>query len=252
MRTSTSLRAALLCAALTTPTPLLAQDSTAGIHRIDTRGTPSEFARRSSGELSFIQSRPTGAFAQNIGFGYGGNAAYLFRLDNAGVLSLRADLGFLGYGSESVRKPLSSTIGGRITVKVSTDNYIVPVSIGPQLTWPRGAVRPYVNAGVGGQFFYTQSSVDGDETGLSQFSTTNQHDQTSSWVAGGGVYVPVSTKRVDAQLDFGVRYFATGHAQYLRPGSIQDLPNSQILITPLESDTHMMLVHLGVKLGVGR
>lgn len=250
MRMSTFARAALFCAALTPP--LLAQDSAAhSPPAMPSRG-PNLFERRSSGEFTFIQSRPTGAFSDNIGFGYGGNAAYLFRLDRQGFLSLRADAGFVGYGSESKRVPLSPTIGGRITVKVSTNNYIVPVSFGPQLTWPRGRVRPYVNAGLGGQFFFTQSSVDGSNTEGSDFSTTNQHDQTLSWVAGGGVYLPVATRKIDAELDLGVRYFATGHAQYLRPGSIQDLPNSQILITPLESDTHMMLVHLGVKLGVGR
>lgn len=251
MRTSTFTRAALVCAALTTP--LVAQDSSAVCcGRQAGSGQPSAFARRSEGEFSVIQSRPTGAFGHNVGLGYGGNAAYLFRLDNEGVLSLRTDVGLLQYGSESKRVPLSPTIGGRITVKVSTDNNVVPVSFGPQLTWPRGSVRPYVNAGIGGQFFFTQSSVDDDGADISGLSTTNQHDQTLSWIAGGGVYVPVYMKHVDAQLDFGVRYFATGHAQYLRPGSIQDLPNSQIAITPLESDTHMLLVHVGVKISAGR
>lgn len=251
MRISTFTRAAIVCVALTSP--LVAQDSS-GVccGRADGAKQPSFFARRSQGEFTVIQSRPTGDFGQNIGLGYGGNAAYLFGLDDAGLLSLRADVGFLQYGSESKTVPLSPTIGGRITVKVSTDNYIVPVSFGPQLTWPRGSVRPYVNAGVGGQFFYTQSSVDNDGTDNSNISTTNQHDQTLSWVAGGGVYVPVYMRHVDALLDIGVRYFATGHAQYLRPGSIQDLPNSQIAITPLESDTHMLLVHVGVKIAAGR
>src|SRR5581483_1969288 len=205
MRNSILSRAALLCAALATAmaTPLVAQDSTPS-----RQGQHSEFARRSEGEFSFVQSRPTGAFADNVGFGYGGNAAYLFHLDDAGVLSLRADLGCLGYGSESQRVPCPST--GRVTLKVSTDNYIVPVSIGPQLTWPRGTIRPYANAGLGEQFFFTQSSIDGTDGDGSAFSTTNQHDHTMSWVAGGGIYVPLYMKRVDALLDVGVRYFATG------------------------------------------
>jgi hypothetical protein len=48
---------------------------------------------------------------QNIGFGYGVDGAYQFRLDKAGAISIRGDLGFLGYGRESFHVPLSSTIG---------------------------------------------------------------------------------------------------------------------------------------------
>lgn len=232
--------------------PLAAQDSAACICRTHRdEGPPSEFALRSAGEFTAIQNRPTGEFGDNIGFGYGANAAYLFHLDRAGIMSLRADLGFIDYGNESKRVPLSSTIGGRIQVKVSTTNYIIPISAGPQLTWPTGSVRPYVNAGVGEQFFVTQSSVGnaGDADGL---STTNQHDHTRTWVAGGGVYVPVYARRLSVMLDAGVQYFTGGRAQYLRPGSIVDLPNSQIQITPLESETHMLVVRLGMVLGAVR
>jgi hypothetical protein len=80
-------------------------------------------------------------------------------------------------------------------------------------------------------------------------STTNQHDATKSWVAGGGVYVPLYSRRVNVMLDAGVQYFTGGHAQYLRPGSIVDLPNAQIQINPLESDTHMLVVRVGVRVG---
>ena len=215
-------------------------------------GPPSEWARRSAGVFSIIQSRPAGQFSDNIGFGYGGNAAYAFSLDRRGILSLRADVGFIDYGNESKHVPLSPTIGGRIQVKVSTDNYIVPISIGPQLTWPTGSVRPYVNAGFGGQFFFTQSSIDNTNGSSSNFSTTNQHDQTHAWVAGGGVYIPIHSNRVNMMLDAGVQYFTGGRAQYLRPGSIVDLPNSQIQVNPLESDTHMVVVRLGVRVGAVR
>ena len=143
--------------------PLVAQDSACDCRRQRPDGPPSEFALRSSGSFSFVQSRPLGGLAENIGFGYGLNAAYLLRLDRSGALSLRTDLGFAEYGSESMRVPLSSSIGGWIQVKVSTDNYIVPVSIGPQLAVPSGLIRPYINGGIAAQFFFTESSVEGDD-----------------------------------------------------------------------------------------
>jgi hypothetical protein len=135
-------------------------------------------------------------------------------------------------------------------VKVSTNNYIVPLSIGPQLAMPRGLIRPYVNAGIAAQIFFTESGVEGSDDGFDFANTTNQHDWTSAWVAGGGVYVPIYTKKMSVLIDAGVQYFGAGHARYLRPGSIQDLPNAQILITPLESETRLALVHIGVRLGL--
>lgn len=247
MLVSRFVRAALI--SIAAASPLFAQDSTCSTC---TRRevAPSEFARRSSGSFSFMQSRPLGGLAENIGLGYGLNAAYLFRLDQKGYLSLRADLGFVQYGSESMRVPLSPTIGGRIQVKVSTDNNIVPMSIGPQLSIPTGPIRPYVNAGIGGQAFFTESHVDGSDDDSDFAHTTNQHDWTSSWVAGGGVFVPLYMKKLSVLLDIGVQYFGSGHARYLRPGSIQDLPNSQIQITSFESDTRLALVHLGVRIGL--
>jgi opacity protein-like surface antigen len=228
-----------------------AQDTTVCVCRTQQRHEFSEFARRSSGSLAIIQSRPMGGLKDNIGFGYGGSGAYLFRLDHAGALSLRADVAFVDYGHESMRVPLSPTIGGRIQVKVVTSNYIVPVSIGPQLMWPTGHLRPYVTAGIGGQFFYTESRIDGSDGSSDALSTTNQSDGTAAWVAGGGLYVPVTNKSgVNASLDLGIQYINGGRAQYLRPGSIEDLPNAQIRITPRESETRMTLIRLGVRIGL--
>jgi opacity protein-like surface antigen len=245
MSVSRFARAALI--GIAAASPLAAQDTTC----IDcTRREPSELARRSSGSFAFVQTRPLGGLAENIGFGYGLNAAYLLRLDQKGFLSLRTDLGITQYGQESMRVPLSSTIGGRIQVKVSTDNYIVPMSIGPQLQVPTGPIRPYINGGIGAQAFFTDSHVDGSDDDHDFAHTTNQHDWTSSWVAGGGVFVPLYMKKMSVLLDLGVQYFGSGHARYLRPGSIEDLPNAQIRITSFESDTRLALVHLGVRIGL--
>jgi opacity protein-like surface antigen len=135
-------------------------------------------------------------------------------------------------------------------VKVSTDNYIVPLSIGPQLAVPKGWIRPYVNGGIAAQLFFTESGVEGTDDHYDFANTMNQHDWTSTWVAGGGVYIPVYTKKMSVLIDVGVQYFGPGHARYLRPGSIEDLPNAQIRITPLESETRLALVHIGVRLGL--
>lgn len=240
--------AGLLC--LTVAANLAAQDSSSCMCRPRHEHVPSEFELRSSGSLTFVQTRPIGALARNINFGYGVNGAYLFRLDHTGVLSLRAEAGFTGYGSESERVPLSPTIGGRVQVNVVTTNYMVPMSIGPQLTRTTGRIRPYVNVGIGGQLFFTQSNVEGASDEDHFANTTNQSDWTSAWVVGGGIYLPVYDGHTKVLVDLGVQSYNGGHARYLRPGSIQDLPNSQVQITPFDSDTRMAVVRLGFRVGL--
>src|SRR4051812_24329589 len=74
----------------------------------DSTSTPkplSNFARRFSYTVSVIHSRPQGELARNVDLGYGINGAAMFRLDDAGVFSLRGDLGALQYGN--VSRPLT-------------------------------------------------------------------------------------------------------------------------------------------------
>jgi opacity protein-like surface antigen len=207
----------------------------------------SEWVRRSAVNLSFVQSRPQGAFGHNVGIGYGVDGAYLLRIDGAGVWSLRANVGIISYGDESRRTALSEAVGGRVNVDVRTSNYLIPVSIGPQVAWQTGPVRPYANAGLGGLGFITESHVQGTSDVNAVASTTNHSSFAGSWVLGGGVYVPLSVRARQVQLDLGVQYFNGRNTRYLAPGSIIDLPGAQIAVTPLESATHTAIVRFGVR-----
>lgn len=243
---ASSVARAVLFLALTTVTAA-AQDSTA---REPVDHGPSELAKRSAASLTFIQSRPQGAFGQNVGLGYGVDGAYLLRLDDAGIVSLRVSAGIVSYGDESRRTALSESVGGRVLVDVKTSNYIAPLSVGPQLTWPSGWFRPYVNAGVGGQAFFTESHLEGTGDNSAFASTTNHSSFASAWGMGGGVYMPIYYGKTNVQLDLGVQYFNGGRARYLAPGSITDLPAAQISVTPLESATHLVIVRFGARIGV--
>jgi len=242
---STVTRAALLLAIAASASA--AQDSTA--YRSTNRG-PSELARRSAGSITVVQSRPQGAFGRNVGLGYGLDGAYLLRLDDAGVWSLRLSAGIISYGGESRRTPLSESVGGRVLVDLKTDNYIAPMSIGPQLTWPTGSIRPYVNAGVGGQVLFTQSRLESTSDHTAFASTTNHSSFAPAWSVGGGVYMPVYAGKTKVQLDLGMQYLNGGRTQYLAPGSITDLPGAQTAVTPLESATHLVIVRFGARIGL--
>lgn len=207
----------------------------------------SQLLRRSAFNLGVVQSRPQGAFGKNVGIGYGIDGAYLLRLDAAGIWSLRANVGVIRYGDESRRTALSEAVGGRVNVQVTTSNYLIPVTIGPQIAWPTGPVRPYAHAGIGGLGFITESEVQGTDSFTSIASTTNHSSFVGSWVAGGGLYVPLSVGPRQIQLDLGAQYFSGGRTRYLAPGGIVDLPNARIAVTPLESATHTVVMRIGVR-----
>jgi hypothetical protein len=244
MFTHRGFKAAGLTAALATSAAAQMANAQAGDRAV------SDFVRRSSVSFAVNQTRPQGALGRNIGFGYGLSGAYLFRLDPNGIISLRADAAAVEYGNEWKQAPFSETVGGRVKVNVRTTNYIVPMSVGPQLAWPSGPIRPYVNAGVGAQAFLTESDVEGTDAFNVIALSTNQSDVALMWVAGGGIYVPVVPGLNKVQLDLGMQYVNGGRARYLAPGSIVDLPGGDVRISSLESATRLVKLHIGVRIGL--
>ena len=189
---------------------------------------------------------PRGAFRDNVRQGFGADAFFRWNFDRRGILSLRTDAGFLGYGRETKRVPLSGTIGGRILVDLTTSNSIVHAGIGPQLSAPDGPFRPYVNGGIGFSYFFTQSSVEGSSNNNESFaSTTNYDDVTLSLTSGAGVLIPVGL-RGDVALDLGVQYQNNGQVSYLRKGGIVDLPNGGIQLNPIQSEANLLTFRVGV------
>lgn len=223
-----------------------AQDSSAtGRSRLLRR-----FLQRSSVDITVSQARPQDALARNIGLGYGVSGAYLYQLDSRGIWSLRADAAALAYGNDVKRSAFSETVGGRVQVNTRTTNYIVPVFVGPQLSWPTGAVRPYVHAGIGAQTFVTESSVEGMYDQLDLASSVNLSDATFVWVTGGGVHIPITRRTTRAQIDLSMQYLAGGRARYLAPGSITDLPGGATRVSAFESNTHYVMMRAGVRFGL--
>ncbi|HUQ21228.1 MAG TPA: hypothetical protein VM099_16530 [Gemmatimonadaceae bacterium] len=201
---------------------------------------------------NLVLSQPKGEFANNIDNGFGADGFGLMRIDRAGILSLRADIGGSQYGSETL--PGGYIYGGRIGVDVETTNAIFWGGIGPQLTVPVGRIRPYANAQIGFMNFSTTSSVRGTGAyeGETFASTENQSDATHAWIFGGGVYVPFTGNLSMLAIDAGAKYFTGGRASYLREGSIQDNADGSVTITPLHSKTDLVTWHVGVSYTIPR
>jgi opacity protein-like surface antigen len=200
------------------------------------------------GELT--AASPQGEFRDYVSSGWGGGMHYLLRADRDGWLALRVDASILNYGHERQRVLLSNTVGGRITLDLTTDNNIAFVGAGPQLGVPTGAVRPYVNGFAGVSYIFTESSVGGSSSGDSFASSTNFDDASFAYGAGGGLYIPLSHRRHPVSLDAGVTYRHNGAAEYLREGDITDNSDGSITLHPVFSETNLLTFHLGVSVGL--
>lgn len=195
-------------------------------------------------------AQPVGEFKNYVNSGWGGSGHLLLRVDRAGVLSLRADVGYLVYGHE--RKRVSLPNAGRVQFDVTTRNNILTYSIGPQLAIPSGPIRPYLHAMAGGSYFYTESSVGGSSDENDFASTRNFGDNVPSYGYGGGVFVPLAIRNALVGLDLGARFVRNGHTRYLREGGITDLPDGGYAVSPIESETNLVVYHIGVSVGVRR
>jgi hypothetical protein len=202
-------------------------------------------------DISLQYAQPVHGFADNIRQAWGVNSSLSHHFRAVPAIGLRGDVSYLNYGNERQRVPLSNTVN-RVLVQMNTSNNIVVVSGGPELAVPSGPVRPYVHGFAGYSYFFTQSSVGDDNNGGSFASTTNYDDGGLAVGAGGGLRVPLSTRRTDVAIDAGARFTRNGERSYLRSGDIIDEADGSLTFTPRFSDADYWTYYLGVSLTFGR
>lgn len=199
--------------------------------------------------LDLLVASPTGEFAENVGTGGGLGLHGRLAFDDAGIFSLRGDLGFINYGNETIR--ICVTQPCRVTGDLTTSNNIFFLGVGPEIGAGTGGARAYANASAGFAYFSTTSSVEGaNNQGQPFASSTNFDDVTFAWMAGGGVQFRVSSGRTPVYLDLGARYHGNGEAEYLRKGDIDDRPDGSVVINPRRSETNLWTFRLGVSVGL--
>jgi hypothetical protein len=206
-------------------------------------GEPGNFRFQAGGHLAL--AFPQGQFADFVDLGYGLGGWVAVNLDRQGTVALMLDGNFLVYGHQTTRRPLSPTVPF-ITVDVSTSNNIYSLGFGPLITLGDGVIRPYFSATAGFSYFVTESSVKGSNNTDSFAQSTNFDDFTFAWTAGGGLRIQVSHGRSPVFIDMASVYHRNGQASYLREGSITDNGNGTITIRPIQSETNLLLVKLGV------
>ena len=199
---------------------------------------------------TLIVALPTGELADHIDGGVGAAFNGHFNLVSSGALRLRLDGGFIQYGHETREVCFSNTVGCRIRLDLHTENNIAFGSIGPELAFPSGPVRPYVNAGIGFSYFATSSRLDGVNDEESFADTQHLDDGSLAFTSGGGLYIPVSVKNTPVAIDLSARYHRNGTVSYLREGDIHDNPDGTISFTPLRTRADLVTLQLGVSVGI--
>jgi hypothetical protein len=195
-----------------------------------------------------LVAQPVGEFKNYVNSGFGGGGHLLLRADRRGVLSMRVDAGYVVYGHERERVSLQEI--GRVQFDVTTTNNILTYSAGPQLMVPTGPIRPYAHAFVGGAYFFTESSVSGSDEDYGFASTRNLSDNVPSYGYGGGIFIPFAVRNALVGLDVGARFIRNGHTRYLREGGITDLPGGGSVLSPIESETSLIVYQIGVSAGL--
>jgi hypothetical protein len=199
-----------------------------------------------------IVSEPQGQFAESVGTAPGLALNVRYSPPGTGGFGLRADFGFIRYGSNTQPACFSVTVGCRIQLDVVTANDILLFNLGPEWVLPGGPVKPYLTGNVGLAHFYTHSYLRGvdehDEDGFGE--TTNFKDSSLAWRGGGGILVRLSRGEVVLDLDLAAFYHRNGVAQYLTEVDIEDLPGGGIDMFPRRGDTNFLSFRLGVSFGL--
>ena len=208
----------------------------------------------STGPVGYIDfaglvSNAVGEFGDLVGVGGGMNfSAKVFPLEDSRNFGLRADLGWVIYGLESVPTCISDPC--RVQTDVKTSNNIFYFGLGPEVILIQGRFEPYVYGTLGTSVFNTGSTLQGEyfQGAETHFNTTHLNDWTFAWRAGGGIRYGIWEA---LSVDFGVEHHGNGVADYLTKGDVIDGPDGKVSINSRRSEANLLTFRLGVSLGLG-
>lgn len=203
-------------------------------------------------DITMIGAQPTGEFGANVDQGWGLEFGARYRLDPAGLVSLRGSLGFINYGNETLE--FCSVYSCRVGIDLDTRNNILFLGVGPEVAIQMGPIRPYARVAVGLGYFVTTSGLSGsdDWSGHSYASTNNYEDVVFQKRLGTGLGIRLSNGWRPVWLDIGADYHNNGMASYLREGDIVDQPDGSVVIYPQRSEANLWTFRVGVSIGFGR
>jgi hypothetical protein len=188
---------------------------------------------------------PQGPFQDQldeIGFGLNGIVGYALP---GAPLMIGLDLGYHIFGMERRTEPLSTTIPDlRVDVENSYNMFTTLLLV--RTTGRARVFRPYVDAMVGFNYLFTQTTVRSRSTQEEFASDTNFDDFAFTYGGGAGMQYRVYRQRgTNVYLNIQSKYIIGGKADYLKPGSIQR-ENGQVKYDVSTSRTDMLYFQIGV------
>lgn len=201
-----------------------------------------------TGVIDALGIRSQGEFRNYVYGGLGLGGVLLVQPRRSSIIGLRIEGGAAIYGQETKRVPLSNTVD-RVFVDMTTSNNIMMLGVGPQLTAPAGAVRPYLAGTVGLVSFFTETSVSGTDNTYDFASSQNLGDGNLAWTLSSGFYIPMRVGRSPWSIDIGATYHQNGRLEYLRKGGIIDNNDGTITLNRIRSEADFLSFRLGVRIG---
>ena len=215
-----------------------------------TAGQPAPPAPPGAGPTAFRRFRfaarplggvPIGDFGDRVGTSPGLGLDFTSHIGRTPV-AVGAELGYLQYGKETWRLPLTPAVPDVLS-DVNTTNHFLQTHALVRLQPQTGRVRPYAEGLLGFRYVFTRTSIKPDE---GRSGSTLLGDLAPSAGAGGGVAVAlVSRPHATLNLDLGVRYFTGGDVEYLTKGAVSRHEGG-VTLEPTRSAVDLVSVHVGM------
>lgn len=200
--------------------------------------------------ISATLARPIGEFQDFVDWGVGLSLGSVVNLRPTSWVGIRFEGSVIDYGLES--DFTSVNLGDRIrrNVTLNTNNLILSLGVGPQLTLGRGRLRPYGYGTLGFSYFATVTSAVPVPGGEPLLSDTNFDHLNPALSGGVGMLLRVGRGTHAVSLDLAVHTQINGETTYLRPGGILPGPPGSLSFDPVESVANLVAIRLGVAFGV--
>jgi len=198
-----------------------------------------------------IYGQPLGEFGENVRRAFGLDGFGTLGIDQRGVFSLRAELGYQQYSSKSEPFVISSGFG-LYELESETKSGALTFGIGPQFMAPPGPLRPYVAGTIGFARFATSTSINVPEE-YSNSGTKETLDQQTissdfilSLAASAGIGFQLGFLGRGAMVDLGARYHRNGTARYISPEGVQYNGTGTPTVTATESEADFIVYRIGI------
>jgi hypothetical protein len=213
---------------------------------------PSGAQARYSAGVAGIVGQPLGEFGRNVSNGFGLDGMGTAGLDSRGIISLRAQLGYMQYSRKTESFFVQSAFG-LYELESETKSGVLTLGVGPQLMVPEGPFRPYVAGTIGFSRFATETAINIPARNSSSGSSETLAQQTVSsdfilsLAGAAGIAFHLSLFGNSGVLaDLGARYHHNGLAKYVSSSGVQYNGTGTPTVTPTTSEANFIVYRLGV------